>query len=221
MKGASRRAVADTRRNRAKSNGYSRNLCWSRLVRSPECPDFPKAERPSEISTKSLCNTTARTARLNGKIKSILRTFLSDMIHDSAEATLINNTMRRSRFMVGDALNGIATNVDARALFIPRRLVAKLFHQRRSYRSVVKARGKRIASLDAQPEITQARMISDGALVLALIYLNWKKKRGTVVKYVAQFSRARRDTSLRVILILRPLQNVSNRSSINENIFPT
>lgn len=54
------------------------------------------------------------------------------MIHDSAETMYINNTRRRSRFMMGDMLNRIATYLDARALFIsdPKALVAKLSHQR-------------------------------------------------------------------------------------------
>jgi len=52
---------------------YSRSLCWNLPIRSSECPD-PKTERPMRLAR---FNTIVCTTRLHGKIKLILRTFVS------------------------------------------------------------------------------------------------------------------------------------------------
>lgn len=106
-------------------------------------------------------------------------------------------------------------NLDARALFIPKALVAKLF-QRVLIEAVVNARafGKRIAnaSLNSTGNYVnvddfrrRAKYPWDAARFRAyLSKLEKKKGEKHVVKYVAQFSRARIKMSVSVILILWP-----------------
>lgn len=94
---------------------------------------------------------------------------MSSLEHDLAETVYINNAKRRSRIMLGDTFNRIATLHDVRAYFIPnlKALVVKLFHQR----VLIEASLKRASSenglltlLLTRPEITQTWMISGVAL---------------------------------------------------------
>ena len=83
-------------------------------------------------------NTIVCTTRLHGKIKLILRTFVSWLIHDSVEtAENINNTKKRSRSMLGDAFNKIAT---LRNAVLYQSIGCDIVPSVHSYRSAVKMR---------------------------------------------------------------------------------